>query len=405
MKIVVQGMSHLGLVTIAGLSELGNNIIAYSYNKDEISELKKFKLPILEPGLNKLIKKNLLKKKIYFTSETRDFKNCEILWYCLDSPINENDIADTKYIIDEILKTIKESKNFKYLFISSQIPLGTIKLIEKKISKIRRSLKISYIPENLRLGKALKVFLKPDRIIVGLEKNNKLQKKIIKKIFNRINKKIIFVSNPAAEMIKHSINGFLALSITYINEIANICTKYKINPKEIELGLKSESRIGTKSYLSPGNAFGGGTLARDVKFLNIISKKNYLRNNIISNILKSNNNTKNKIKSLFNKKKFKLNTKILILGLTYKEGTSSISRSESLNFLKWLIKKKYKNIFIHDPLIKTLKNLEHYFIEDYVEVAKSSDIILMFYKQNYYKNLFNIINKRKKIIYDPFCIW
>ncbi len=398
-------MSHLGLVTVAGLSELGNNIIAYSHNKNEISDLKKLKLPIFEPGLKNLIKKNTLNKKIIFTDKIKNFKDCKIFWYCLDTPINENDIADTKFILNEILNTIKKNKNLKYLLISSQIPLGTIKIIKSKISKIKRNLKVSYIPENLRLGKALKVFLKPDRIVVGLEKNNISQKKLIKKIFNKINNKIIFVSNPSAEMIKHSINGFLAISIAYINEISNICQKYKINSKEIEIGLKSESRIGKKSYLTPGNAFAGGTLARDVKFLNNISKKNNLKNNLILNILKSNNNTKNKIKDLFSKKKFKLNTKILILGLSYKEGTCSINRSESINFLKWLINKKYKNIFIHDPIIKKLKNLENYFTENYIKVAKSSDIILMFYKQNYYKNLFKNINKRKKIIYDPFCIW
>lgn len=405
MKIIVQGMSHLGLVTVAGLSELGNKIIAYSHNKNEISELKKLKLPIFEPGLKNLIKKNTLNKKIIFTDKIKNFKDCKIFWYCLDTPINENDIADTKFIINEILNTIKKNNNFKYLLISSQIPLGTIEIIKSKISKIKRTLKVSYIPENLRLGKALKVFLKPDRIIVGLEKNNISQKKLIKKIFNKINNKIVFVSNPSAEMIKHSINGFLALSVAYINEISNICQKYDINSKEIEIGLKSESRIGKKSYLTPGNAFAGGTLARDVKFLNNISKKNNLKNNLILNILKSNNNTKNKIKDLFNKKKFKLNTKILILGLSYKEGTSSINRSESINFLKWLIKKKYKNIFIHDPIIKKLKSLEHYFTENYIKVAKSSNIILMFCKQNYYKNLFKNIKKRKKIIYDPFCIW
>ena len=126
-------------------------------------------------------------------------------------------------------------------------------------------IEIVIIPENLRLGKALEVFLNPDRIVIGLE-NSILKDKLIK-IYGEISEKIIWMSPQSAEMTKHAINSFLATSIVFANELSYVSKEFGANPKEVEIGIKSDERIGFKSYLSAGGAFAGGTLARDVKFL------------------------------------------------------------------------------------------------------------------------------------------
>jgi UDPglucose 6-dehydrogenase len=219
---------------------------------------------------------------------------------------------------------------------------------------------------------------------------------------------LLIVSPQAAELIKHSINGFLALSICYINELSKIANLNNIISKDLELGLKTENRIGPKSYLSVGNAYAGGTLARDVSFLTKISKQNNLKNYLIQSISKSNENQKKYIYNQFKKMKISKNKKILFLGLAYKKGTSTSRRSEAICFFDWLINNNYKNIRLHDPLIKGLeKKYQNYFSKNLSNDLKKTDCILVFYNQIFYKKYSKLINKLKKriLLFDPFSIF
>ena len=337
MKIVIEGLWHLGLVTTAGMLELGNEVVCYSSNKDEIVRLNSLDLPLYEKGILKIFKKNIHNKKLRFSYNKKEISTAKIYWYCHDTHINKRDEADTKTLIKNILNRVSELKNCREFIISSQISVGTIKKIEQKIKKNNLNIRVSYIPENLRLGKALDRFLNPDRIILGSRNNQSI--KIISKLFRRISKKIFTVKPESAEMIKHSINSFLANSICYINEITRISNSVGADPKEVSFGLKSDERIGYKSYLSPGGPFGGGTLGRDLTFLKKISKTRSIKNPIIENIIKSNIVTKNHLKNFFNKSSNK-NQKVLILGLAYTEGTSTLRQSDAINFSYWLKKKK-----------------------------------------------------------------
>lgn len=400
MKIIIQGLWHLGLVHAAGLYKFGHEITCYSENKSEIENLNNNNLPIYEKNLKKILNEGKLKKKIFFKDNIKNFKNINILWYCLDTPINKRGKTNEEYVIKEIKKSLKYFNKIKYLIISSQIPLGTFKLIENFIKRNKIKTKLIYIPENLRLGNSIKNFLRPDRIIVGARSKNEFN--IIKKIFNKIRFKLINVSPESAELIKHSINGFLALSICYINEVTKIAKSYNANPSEISKGLKSEERIGYKSYLSPGNAFSGGTLERDVGFLKNISKNKSIKNYIIENILLSNENKK---KYIYEKLKKYKKKKIMIVGLSYKEGTSTTRQSDSIKLAKWLKKNMY-NFYLHDPnVIQLPKLLKDNHIVNLEDQIPKIDIFIFLYTQTKFKDFDKKIIKFRKnkrtMLYDP----
>lgn len=406
MKILIEGLWHLGLVTAAGMLKLDNEIICYSNNKYEIHKLKKLELPLYEKGLLEIFKTYFKKKKIKFTSNKNEIRNAQIYWYCKDTSVNNKDEGDTDEIIKKILERLDELINCKELIISSQIRVGTYKKIENELKKKNKNINLYYIPENLRLGKALKRFLNPDRIIVGLR--DKKNSKTIIKLFKTISKKIIFVKPESAEMIKHSINTFLANSICFINEITRISNSVNADSLEVSAGLKSDERIGYKSYLSPGAPYGGGTLGRDVFILKNLSKIKKIRNPLIRNISKSNDINKSYLKKFFTNN-FDARKKVLILGLAYTEGTSTLRRSDALDLGFWLKKKKIK-YYLHDPIIKKLSNNIHRKITfNLNKEILSSDVIIMMYRHNFYKKfqkkIFNLAKKKIIYLYDPFFIF
>lgn len=407
MKISVCGLWHLGSVTSASMASLNLTIIGYDPSKKIVDDLKKFKAPISEPGLNELIKQQIDNGRIRYTNNIDDLKNTDLLWVCFDTPVDENDNADTDYVVNQIKSYLPFMSKNSIVLVSSQLPLGTIRILEYFSKKnIKNKINFAYSPENLRLGNALNVFLNPDRIIVGVRSDDVKNK--LHNLLKKITKDIFFMSVESAEMTKHAINSFLANSIAFSNEIAVICESYGANAKEVEIGLKSESRIGYKSYLSPGGAFAGGTLARDINFLIDLSKKADKKSLLLNAIKKSNNLHKlwyrfkilDKFNNL-NKKKF------LILGLAYKAGTDTLRRSESISLAKWLVKNKAK-VYAHDNLVRKIPvSLEIQFLENIQQIViKDYDAVILFNNDKSYiellKSSLNNYQKKqsKQIIFD-----
>ena len=276
MKIFVQGLWHCGCVISASLASLKNNVIAYDDNKKIINELKKNNIPIFEPNLKELIAKSTNAGNLTFVNNLKKLNSANIIWFTYDTPVNEFDQADTQYVLDKIINTLKKLKSNKNVIISSQLPVGSIKFLEKYSKNIlKKNFNFFCFPENLRLGNSLISFLQADRIIVGY-RNAHSKKKIIR-LLKSINTNLVWMKIESAEITKHAINSFLASSISFINEISSICEYTNANAKEVEEGLKSETRIGRKAFLSPGIPFAGGTLGRDVNYLNDISKKNEIK--------------------------------------------------------------------------------------------------------------------------------
>ena len=206
-----------------------------------------------------------------------------------------------------------------------------------------------YIPENLRLGKSIKLFFNPERIVIGSRNDINIKNKI-NKILNRIDCKKYFVNSETAEISKHVINSFLACSISFINEIGQIAKIYKINFSELKDCIKSDRRLGKYSYLNPGQPFSGGTLARDVNFLNKISNKHKTNNILINSIYKSNNEHSLWVRKFLKKNIKSKNTSILQVGLGYTANSSTLRRSFSQIF-KFINKKC--NVKIFDEYIRT----------------------------------------------------
>jgi len=234
------------------------------------------------------------------------------------------------------------------------MPVGSIRRLEAIADKLSPEKELSFAcsPENLRLGKAMDVFLKPDRVVVGVRSDR--DKERIGRLLQPITDRIVWMSVESAEMTKHAINAFLATSIVFANEIASLCEMVGADAKEVERGLKSEQRIGPKAYLSPGGAFAGGTLARDIEFLKVVSQGYQLSIPLLESVKTSNDQHKGwvrrKLKSLFPNLQ---GVTVVVWGLTYKPGTDTLRRSLAVELCNWLIKQGAR-VRVHDPIVKAL---------------------------------------------------
>ena len=407
MKICVLGLWHLGSVISACTASKNHEVIGIDKNLTNISNLNKNKAPIFEPGLNELIKKGRKSKKLTFTNDKKKANSAKILWVAFDTPVDESDIADTSLVEEQVKKIIPYLKANAVILFSSQLPVGTIKKIQiyskKKFPK--KNFKFACSPENLRLGNALNTFLNPDRVIIGID--DKRTKKILSLLFMPITNKIVWTKIASAEMTKHAINSFLATSIIFANEIASICEKVGANYLDVEKGIKSDERIGQKAYLSAGKPIAGGTLLRDVNFLNKERKKFNLLSPLLSSIITSNNKHKKWIaQKLLGEFRTLSNISITVWGLTYKPYTNSLRRSLSVELCNWLIKQN-ANINVYDPVVKDLPKHWGGKVKKYsnpLESIKNSDVLVIGTFWPEFKKFSNKIKrkaKKKLIIIDP----
>lgn len=353
MKICVQGLWHLGSVTAACLASVGHDVSGLDSDPINISNLSQGKAPLFEPGLDDLLAKGITKSKLSFYSEPLlAAADAEILWVAFDTPVSEEDEADIDYVQTQVQGVLPFLKKNAIVLVSSQMPVGSIKKLEVFAQKNfpNKHLSFACSPENLRLGKALDVFLRPDRIVVGVR--NTTDQGILQKMLLPITDKIEWMSIESAEMTKHAINAFLAISVTFANEMASICELVGADAKEVERGLKTESRIGSKAYVSPGGPFAGGTLARDITFLGNESKAHELVTPLLSAVRLSNDEHKNWNRRNLLKCFGSLSgVTVAIWGLTYKPGTDTLRRSLAVELCDWLIDQG-ASIKVYDPVIK-----------------------------------------------------
>ena len=224
--------------------------------------------PIFEPGLDDLLQSGCAARRLDFTTDpSAALFGAEVLWVAYDTPVDETDRADAAFVVDRVAQLFPHLRSDTLVLISSQMPVGSTARLEQMHARSHPGVAVSfgYSPENLRLGKAIDVFMRPDRVVVGVRSD--ADRRRVTALLGPITEKILWMSVESAEMTKHAVNAFLAASVAFINEIAALCEHVGADAKEVERGLKSEQRIGPKAYLSPGAAFAGGTLARDIAFL------------------------------------------------------------------------------------------------------------------------------------------
>ena len=350
MKVCVLGLWHLGSVTAACLASVGHDVTGLDSNSGIVEKLQKAEPPVSEPGLDGLIREGINAGQLRFTSDAKiAISSAEVLWVTYDTPVDENDQADVEFVFEEVLKLLSFLSIDTTVLVSSQLPVGSIRRFEDISAEKypEKNIRFAYSPENLRLGKSLDVFLHPDRVIIGVRRQE--DREILNRLLGSITDNILWMSVESAEMTKHAINAFLGMSITFINEIASICENIGADAHEVETGLKSETRIGPAAYLSPGAAFAGGTLARDIEFLKDIGSLNNLVNPLISAVRKSNDEHKKWIqRRLFAVLGGLKGKRIAVWGLTYKPGTNTLRRSLSVEMCNWL-QEQGAEIAVHDP--------------------------------------------------------
>ena len=327
MKICVLGLWHLGSVTAAGLAALGHQVVGVDFDETRIANLRKGIAPIFEPGLDVLIGREIASGNLRFSSDSSDAaKDIDVLWVAYDTPVDDQDNADTGFVMAQAERAVLAVSEEVLVLVSSQLPVGSLRRLERSFASKNgsRRLKLAYCPENLRLGTALQNFLHPERMVVGIRSS--LDEEPLRKFLGSITESIEWMSIESAEMTKHAINAFFATSIAFANEIASICESVGADAKEVERGLKTEGRIGPLAYLSPGGAFSGGTLARDVAFLNRIAQERGVDTQLLSSVLPSNQAHKQwaqrKLQALFADLS---HTRVAVWGLTYKPDTDTIA--------------------------------------------------------------------------------
>lgn len=337
MKICVFGLWHLGSVISASLAKLGHTVVGLDLDSKVIENFRNSGAPVSEPGLNELIYEGVAKERLSFNQNPEIvLKDAEVLWIAFDTPVDERDNADVPYIEKQFNAIAKFIQNGTLIIISSQVPVGFTQYLQNHFHAQYpgKTVFFAYSPENLRLGKALKTFLKPDRIVIGVHPE---EKEIFLPVFSSISDRLEWMSIESAEMTKHAINAFLATSVCFANEMATLCECVGANAKEVERGLKTEERIGPKAYLSPGTAFSGGTLARDIRFLQKLGEENRLPVYLINSIPISNDFHKTWIQRKCLETMGDLKGKaISVWGLTYKPGTNTLRRSLSVELCAWL---------------------------------------------------------------------
>jgi UDPglucose 6-dehydrogenase len=355
MNVCVLGLWHLGAVTAACLASLGHRVSGLDADETVVQKLNSGAAPISEPGLDELIRKGISRSHLKFhTDASEAVRNVEILWVTYDTPVNGNDVADVDYVVNGVESVIPFLPVGSTILISSQVPVGTVRRLDAMAGNRYADKKLSFAcsPENLRLGNAVEVFLRPERVVVGVRSDPDRAK--LYRLFRSITERIEWMTVESAEMTKHAINAFLAVSVTFANEIASICESVGADAKEVERGMRTENRIGPRAYLSPGAAFSGGTLARDIAFLESIGTTARLRTPLLSSVKESNDEHKlwprRKLHALFADLS---RTIIAVWGLTYKPHTNSLRRSLSVELCDWLLAQG-ATVHVHDPAVQQL---------------------------------------------------
>ena len=259
MKVCVLGLWHLGTVTAACLAAGGHQVSGLDFDQAVVANLKNGQPPLFEPGLEELVKQGLESGRLDFSSSAAEaVREARVIWVTYDTPVDDDDNADVEYVVERVARLFPYLEAGQAVLISSQLPVGTSKQLEALFAAARPGVAVSfsYSPENLRLGKAISVFSQPDRVVIGVRAEE--SRKRFAELLAPFTTHIEWMSVESAEMTKHALNAFLATSVTFINEIAAICEQVGADAKEVERGLKSESRIGPKAYLGPGGAFAGG---------------------------------------------------------------------------------------------------------------------------------------------------
>lgn len=372
MKISVIGTGYVGLVVGTCLAEMGNNVICVDNNEEKLSQLKRGIIPIYEPGLEDLIKANISENRLTFTSDIKVAVSKSLVCFiAVGTPHGEDGSTDLKYV-EQVAKSIGQSmNNYKIIVNKSTVPVGTADKIREIIkSNTNYPFDVVSNPEFLKQGSAVDDFLNPDRIVIG--SNSQKASDIMQELyapFLKTGNPIIMMDVKSAEMTKYAANSFLAVKISYANEIANICEKVGANAEMVRVGMCADKRIGSQ-FLFPGLGYGGSCFPKDVKALT----KTAIDNNCDCSLLKAADNINKIQRQIFIKKIYdKFNGDIkaktfAVWGLAYKPKTNDMREAPSITIINALLEGGAK-IQAYDPKAFELAKL---YFGDKITYSKSA---------------------------------
>ncbi|MFZ9152422.1 MAG: UDP-glucose dehydrogenase family protein [Candidatus Fonsibacter ubiquis] len=411
MKICFIGTGYVGLVSGVCFSDLGNSVICIDKDREKLTQLENGDIPIFEPGLSELVRKNLDAGRLSFSDDLiGSIKKSDIVFIAVGTPTAKDGVSADLSQVFSVAKLISKGiKSHKIIVTKSTVPIGTGDKIEKILNKNKKKGLFTIIsnPEFLREGEAIKDFKYPDRVVIGTN-----DKRVIK-IFNELYRPIInkgaafvYCSRRAAELIKYASNAFLATKISFINEIANLCEKVHVNIDDVSVGIGLDKRIGSR-FLRAGPAYGGSCFPKDTKALAKVGKNYNSPLSIVNSVINFNEKRKKDIenniyKILHNKIKNKI---ICFLGVTFKANTDDLRDSSAINLISKFIKKGAK-INYYEPtgskeILDKHKNVKYF--DDLYLAVKKVDLIIIHTEWDEFKNLnFSKIknNNKKVIIYD-----
>ena len=414
MKIAIVGTGYVGLVSGTCFAEFGMNVTCIDKDLKKINDLKKGIIPIYEPGLENLVKKNVKEKRLKFeTNLPKGIKNSNAIFIAVGTPTRRGDgHADLSFVY-KVAEEISLSLNSYAVVINkSTVPIGTGKKVYDIIRKNNKNLDfdVASNPEFLREGSAINDFMRPDRVVIGCQSEK--AKKILSEIYRPLyllETPIVFTKRETAELIKYAANSFLATKITFINEIANLCDKVGANVNDVSTGIGLDARIG-KKFLHPGPGYGGSCFPKDTLALVKTAQDYKAKLGLVEHVVRSNdvrkkNNYKIIKKALTSNLKDK---KITILGLTFKPNTDDMRDAPSLDLIPNLIKEGAK-LSLYDPegmseakkLLKDYEKRLEWFDNSY-SAMKDSNALVILTEWNQFRAL--DLNKVKNLLKNPILI-
>lgn len=349
-NICVTGIWHQGAVVSACLADLGNNVRGVCDAKTAAT-LNAGEPPVHEPGLPEIIRRNLKTGRLRYTTDYAEgLEGAEFVFICTDTPVGANDDSDLSPIY-AIAKNIGQHVRTEIvLCITAQVPIGTSEDLAQLVSRLSpaHACAVAYIPEFLRLGIAVETFRQADRFVIGC--NDSTIARRVAALYQPLGRPIVYTDIRSAEMAKHASNAFLATSISFINEISDLCEVLNANALEVARILKLDQRVGKQAFLSPGLGFAGGTLGREIRALQKLGHQHQVSTELMDAVWQVNARRAELVSRRLCNALGPLNRlQIGILGLTYKQGTSTLRRAISLDIVRDLVQQG-ATIKAFDPL-------------------------------------------------------
>jgi UDPglucose 6-dehydrogenase len=343
MNIAVVGTGYVGLVAGACFAETGNDVICVDINQSKVDALNKGDIPIFEPGLEDLVKSNAKAKRLSFTTSIKDAVHAsEIIFIAVGTPQDEDGSADLTHVL-AVARAIGENMNGPKIVVDkSTVPVGTADLVKREIEKVSKfPVEVVSNPEFLKEGAAIDDFLRPDRVVVGVGSDNAAA--VMRELyapFVRTNNPILVMDIRSAEMTKYAANAMLALRVSFMNEIANLCEKSGADISKVRIGIGTDSRIGM-SFIFPGIGYGGSCFPKDVQALIRTGKDHGVDLRIARSVEEVNKSQKmlmvQKIVQHFGESKVSGKT-FAMWGLAFKPKTDDVREAPALSICTELIK-------------------------------------------------------------------